>query len=1833
MTRSKEVIEEFSSRLDSAKADLKCAMDAVTDGLPPADDKLGELHASLKSLRESYQELRNLALTVDSSLDPSAELPSSQYIEAIEAGELAKLRQEYEDAIEVLDTFLSIVADGRIYEDAIAPYKDSAHAALDELKKDEIPSLSVAIKEECRVKALFLTAVATKDLDTQEGNDLLDKIGDSFSLQVHRGLLLHKYSLPEADGREQASIAAQTPNPRVSPDEEDEAIQVDVIGQNGSTGQDDTPTDEHDQSDEGGCLDTGETKGAPQPQDRPICIRKSTRRVSASSFKRELTSSSPKATKVVLPLVAFFGALSRNQVEELAYLMTDGDCPKTVVPSAIEFLLKEGVVGEYELGDETIVAMTENGCSLVSKESIRLLKSGRSHYWALSIPADIEYVNPESSEGAFANRLHLADKFSLFAAAVRNKHREEGLGRTRHTFTIDEGTITVRVNWGSETFDCLLVDDDEIPNSPEDIVVIQRMEDSSVTLPTGFSGNAFIVCDGAISRCVLAHTDGETLVEGEAATNLEEITADPVGGDGSSDEPDANAEAFNMSGSARDDASDSPKTGDTDSGHPSGAGYHRDDASNGDIEAGVAPQILTSDNGPVDNCEERFVDESVSETKSVVSGSDLEAISDGIDGESSSSTIASALAKCETAPRDESFVKLATRLVSEIDLSNPAEADYRNIGLAVTLLNASSQVEGHKQSERLLQLIDLATGIGLRKLDRSGAGIATAFTGGENEYEALMLGALIRGMVAPKALQDYQLKGIGSEYLKNYEDIFPSYPEFKPLLNCLNNALSLFFESGPQEGFSDRVIRALDDRKASKKAVDEISREAQSLIDPPKFKAYVNGTSELARSCFGRGSDLCECMTIISQSNWGERELVESTLNSYLDNDTGEISDAAIDETIDRVWRQAKEKDASIRVPTLSYNNRDKAVEAFRSRLGVMRRWLELNLASAEGIKTEKLIGLRREIIAIIDELTQQDATRHHGALAAALYWGLLSVRSALTGSRISQSIFTDFLRTGLVSLDGEGFPLLPEKLVKYKYCEPWRDVLSHIASERIDLEEAAKRVFDPESPLFDNLGQLVHIGQALGSTAHRFSVSQEQVDAAEESAEADTSDFVASLEIDYTYNRINEAQEEDLLVLMQGCKEDFYALRDFGNWRRVLAGLRRQVDDYSAERGASLEDRIAKCRASMRRQSSSLLDEVVRLLQEDRNYAVAEEYLNRFEAGERELPKDRRKEPDDFTEFLSDEVFNPIFDLCNQCKGKPLPSFAAQFVKDRYPSGWSNRQKESSAALIKNWPVSNRRTSADSISALMREILGVQARRATEKYPGTRYQLSFVQADKDRANYPHPIAAFGTLAPSQINIIVLYGNQTPKDIIDRVAKENVVGMSIVLLNHPMRVATRRQLAEMFHTQQSRLNPFILIDQVLAIHMALHEQAERLPLLLKCALPFTYYQPFVRGSGPTANEMFCGRDDELRKILDPKGASVVYGGRQLGKTALLTRAQSLANHPDNKEYAVFVTILSCHDEKSVANVISEEFEKQGVPSIGMQDDLKSLCDRIQAQMLGGSISRMLLLIDECDNFLESISKDSYLAIQPLVDLKRSTSNAFKFVIAGLHNVCRAKNASEHNGIIPQLGDPLCIKPLQPNDALQLITKPLLYLGFHIDRYPYLITILTNTNYYPGIIQFFGYELIESMTKQYGDYYRAVDGNPPYTLQEIQLGAIMASADLNKSIKEKFRWSLELDERYFMIARCVAMLYYDYADSGNLPAVQDGFTVGDIKENAESWGIKCLAAETPQTYTNLLDEMVDMGILSKPDINKNRYRLRRYSFLNIIGPTQDSVFEDIIEHNE
>ena len=62
-------------------------------------------------------------------------------------------------------------------------------------------------------------------------------------------------------------------------------------------------------------------------------------------------------------------------------------------------------------------------------------------------------------------------------------------------------------------------------------------------------------------------------------------------------------------------------------------------------------------------------------------------------------------------------------------------------------------------------------------------------------------------------------------------------------------------------------------------------------------------------------------------------------------------------------------------------------------------------------------------------------------------------------------------------------------------------------------------------------------------------------------------------------------------------------------------------------------------------------------------------------------------------------------------------------------------------------------------------------------------------------------------------------------------------------------------------------------------------------------------------------------------------------------------------------------------------------------------------------------------------------------------------------------------------------------------------------------------------------------------------------------------------------------------------------------------------------------IHCLENETKKDYINLLDEMVEMGILGKPDENRDLYRLRRTSFVDIIGEDLDSLDADIVNNNE
>lgn len=1140
---------------------------------------------------------------------------------------------------------------------------------------------------------------------------------------------------------------------------------------------------------------------------------------------------------------------------------------------------------------------------------------------------------------------------------------------------------------------------------------------------------------------------------------------------------------------------------------------------------------------------------------------------------------------------------------------------------ATLLAKATSFEKGYDKCKQLYAQLLMATAIPLDECHYTSTNISEVFQ--TDQPESLQLAAQMYAMVVPGMAYDYPLKSMSDTYLRDFELYFPSCGKLKELFSKLMHIWNV-----APTGYTSSVIARLGDDAENQKFVSGLEKEAIDLLTLPNIKTRIKTLRNMYVVCFGQNSMLYMCMSIISQGKSEDVEFVKDVLHEYCNVVDGEynISNSKIESELDRKWDDVNPGNNF----PLDYDARAQVLKQFNSRLTLMKTWIEhIDSAGSNGSDISKLKTLKDDIVAmshkVLDSFDELDIEN-----ANVLYWMVDHICTYVSGEFDSRKIYSSLLYTGRVSLDKSFMPILDGSLSGVMYCEPWRSVLGHIEAEKKSLHELIEAIEDKDSAIFDNLNQLRLLGLVSEGDLEEFAIGEIREKTAVKAAEARTTKFKERLELAYTYDQITENEKETLAAIMEQQKERFFTIEDFGCWKQFIEGLERQIYEMALSGQKALKKKIAS--RLEKDPESSILKEASILLDRDTNLAVTEEYLNRYDAGEKEISiqmENFLQPRNDFSNFLSEEVYNPILSFAKRMTDKALKYCGWSFISGRLPADWTSRLKDDSKKLIDNWPASKTFTTTAQIENLFKG-LGFNVNAVT-LLKGTReetFQLELQQTPRSMADYTHPISAFGTQMKLKMNVIVLYGNHTPGQIVEAVSSADAKGFSVVLLDRPLEIVVRRQIGELSH-QKSGQNPFILIDWVLIMFLAMQDNTKRLPLMLTCTLPYTIYQPFVRDGGPTADEMFCGRTRELNTIMDPNGASIVYGGRQLGKTALLERAASRCHRPENKEFAIFCSIIGKTTESKVAELISEKIKVKTDLEIKPCTSLKELSEQIEGLFDEKKVSSFLLLLDECDDFLGAISGEAYKPIQAMIDLKRSTKNAFKFVLAGLHNVCRAKNSTERNGVFGQLGEPLCVKPLSPTDALQLLSKPLSYLGFQINPYPHLKTILTKTNYYPGILQFFGYKLLETLTDQYSKYYSAANGNPPFSLKDEQLGAVLSSADLNNSIKAKFRWSLELDQRYFMIARCITMLYHFEVEEQS--GSWKGFSTEQIKKMAEDYDIYCLKNINHSEYMNLLDEMVDMGILSK--LEGETYRLRRSSFIDIIGADIDALDKDIIENNQ
>lgn len=1181
----------------------------------------------------------------------------------------------------------------------------------------------------------------------------------------------------------------------------------------------------------------------------------------------------------------------------------------------------------------------------------------------------------------------------------------------------------------------------------------------------------------------------------------------------------------------------------------------------------------------------------------------------------------------------DEYYLLVEKLIEQNTIIMSDDRVVNTISQAVALMKALAQTDSEYEIgyQRLLMAVDSK----IQPHAYTGSVLNTLFSNdavGAFNHPVLKLMSYVRAMFAHDTAYDYELNSTTKGAFERFEDSFPGLEILKPLYNSLLKVRKYL-----PSGFAMPILRRFGDEKAQKEQAEQIQQRAKEFVSIPTVKSGLKAMSPMLNRCFGPESDLSMCMSAVASNDTSVRNVVKDVFAEFCEPDgSGELvlSETRINEMFDENWKKAIEEIHGPRTPILSQKN--KILDNIRERLELMDQWMQITCTDDTMMGNwSQIQSLRAEIMAELEriehELTGKNCTFENTIILA----GIRGIRRKLQGRFVAETDeFVDLLRTGIFCLDERGIPHMDGDYVNVRYYEPWRNMLKHIAAPVVGLRTVLKGISDSSNvELFDNLGQAIQICTYLNANGDTRAVPETyilDVERGKRKAQSDADKFKGELEMAFAYGRITEEFKEDIQGILEHAVESFCDFNNFACLRILIDALRRMIDDEASSAVERLTREIDDRMAKQPDEKLKKMLEIARmkLNAPERNYAVAEEYINRFDAGvSDDLGLSEAEASNAFLRFVNEES-EQLYRFCNNNSNNALKRFGVDYVtRNLEKKHMSAQYRDSALALIQNMP--NRPDEirdGENIGNLLREIgfnvVGVhKTHGATSGNQMVRLAVDVKPDAKDKSEYAHPVDIMGTKLESPLDVVCLFGKMQPNDIVDKVCKLELNKTAIVLLNGPFNVASRRQMAERFHREKSGRNPFLLIDWVLLLYLAVHQRTERMAVMLSCTLPYTSsFKPFVI-KGTVPDEMFIGRKLELNRILDPNGPSIVYGGRQLGKTALLERALSLANHPERSEFAVLVRAASYHTEAELVSALIYELNAHKLGISNAILTMRELCMSLRKKHQEGKWTRILAMVDEADTILNNFRamNPAYKPIIPLSDLCRETGNSFKFVLAGLHNVCRA--ATDPNTIFGQLGGALCIKPLNASDAYELLSRPLRYMGFRIapDK---LEHILVNTSFYPGIIHHVGYSLVENLSTRYTEYYSAARGNPPYELTDKQLGEIMSGDALNERINERIRWTLDVDPRYFMLARCIA--YLDCEDPGEK---NRSHTVESIMEYAELLEISSLAGLKKAEFEGLLKELVEMGILVSQN-DSSTYRLRQRRFLEAIGNTCEKIESDI-----
>ncbi|MFF1511441.1 hypothetical protein [Streptomyces sp. NPDC058326] len=487
-----------------------------------------------------------------------------------------------------------------------------------------------------------------------------------------------------------------------------------------------------------------------------------------------------------------------------------------------------------------------------------------------------------------------------------------------------------------------------------------------------------------------------------------------------------------------------------------------------------------------------------------------------------------------------------------------------------------------------------------------------------------------------------------------------------------------------------------------------------------------------------------------------------------------------------------------------------------------------------------------------------------------------------------------------------------------------------------------------------------------------------------------------------------------------------------------------------------------------------------------------------------------------------------------------------------------------------------------------------------------------------ERAGY---VAALGSRASSYT--VLLIWEEQPADGPLAHLEDADVGANIVLYLHPLGMEGRRGLAE---SARSFAQQALVVDSAVMGWMAARAPGS-FRSLQRVTLPWAAYNPytpFVAGLVPP--EVFYGRDEEMREVMGREGGMFLYGGRQLGKSALLRRVAEIFPSRADAHVAVYLDLLKAeigHAEAPdrIWSRLVEDLKRKSVFTSKMSEQANPdvVVRNIQAWLDEDDTRRILVLADEADAFLNTDSRRAYRVgsestfpnVMHFQRLMEQTERRFKIVFAGLHQVQRfghLSNVSTVHG-----GPDVLVGPLGTQAAVRLVTEPMAALGYFFERPELVWRILAITNYQANLVQIFCRELVRVLHDRPYTW-----SGSPVRITEDDVQKVAASETVRRQIAERLRFTINLEDRYRVLALVIA-----------LRSLKDGYR-GDysaselLQEAREAWpeGFEMLSAKQAQIF---LTEMVGLGLLIQLG-DRSRFAVRSPNVVNMLGTREELELE-------